>query len=217
MKLFLAPSILNSDFINLQHEIEMLNGSEADWIHLDIMDGVFVPNITFGQPVVEAIHKVALKPLDVHLMVVNPSRFIEDFYNAGAFNLTVHFEACNNLHRTIEHIKMLGMKAGIAINPHTPVSLLEDMIGEADLILNMTVNPGFGGQQFIEHSYVKVKKLKELIISKNSKALIEVDGGIDLSNAGKLIDAGADIIVAGTSIFKTADPHNTILEFKKLN
>jgi ribulose-phosphate 3-epimerase len=214
MKLILSPSILNADFINLKDEIKMLNASKADWIHLDIMDGIFVPNITFGQPIVEAIHDAAEKPLDVHLMVFNPYRFIEDFAKAGAHVLTFHYEACNHVHRTIEHIKSCGMKAGIAINPHTSVELLEEIICDVDLVLNMTVNPGFGGQKFIESSYNKIKKLKELIQQKKSKALIEVDGGIDLSHTQKLLKSGVDVIVAGTSIFKSKDPAATIRKFK---
>jgi ribulose-phosphate 3-epimerase len=217
MKLILSPSILNADFINLKDEIKMLNSSKADWIHLDVMDGIFVPNITFGQPIVEAIHEAAEKPLDVHLMVFNPYRFIEDFAKAGAYMLTFHFEACNHVHRTIEHIRSCGMKAGIAINPHTSVELLEEIICDVDLVLNMTVNPGFGGQKFIESSYTKIKKLKELILRKNSHALIEVDGGIDLTHTQKLLKAGVDVIVAGTAIFKSDDPAATIRKFKSLN
>jgi len=216
MSFILAPSILNSDFVNLSHEIEMLNSSEADWIHLDIMDGIFVPNITIGQPIVSAIHAIANKPLDVHLMIINPYRFIEDFSKAGAYMLTVHYEACTHLHRTVEQIKSNGMKAGIALNPHTPVNVLEELITEVDLVLNMTVNPGFGGQKFIEASYDKIKRLKELILSKNSKALIEVDGGIDLTHSKRLLESGVDVIVAGTAIFKSKSPAETIKKFKEI-
>ncbi len=216
MGLIISPSILNSNFINLQQEINMLNVSEADWIHLDIMDGVFVPNITIGQPVVAAIHKISKKPLDVHLMIIDPDRYIDEFAEAGASNITVHIEACNHLHRTIQYIKQKGLKAGVAINPHTPVQYLEEIINETDLVLNMTVNPGFGGQKFIEASYSKIIRLKELILKKNSKSLIEVDGGIDLNNAKKLIDAGVDIIVAGSAIFNSSSPSDTILKFKTI-
>jgi ribulose-phosphate 3-epimerase len=216
MGLIISPSILNSNFVNLQGEIDMLNASEADWIHLDIMDGVFVPNITIGQPVVAAIHKISLKPLDVHLMIVDPDRYIDDFAMAGAANITVHFEACTHLHRTIQYIKQKGLKAGVAINPHTPVQELEEIIADADLILNMTVNPGFGGQKFIESSYEKILRLKELILKKNSKSLIEVDGGVDLNNVKKLKEAGIDIIVAGSSIFKSPSPSETISKFKSI-
>jgi ribulose-phosphate 3-epimerase len=217
MSFILAPSILNSDFVNLSHEIKMLNSSEADWIHLDVMDGIFVPNITIGQPIVAAIHAIATKPLDVHLMIINPYRFIEDFSKAGAYMLTVHYEACTHLHRTVEQIKSNGMKAGIALNPHTPVNVLEELITEVDLVLNMTVNPGFGGQKFIEASYDKIKRLKELILSKNSKALIEVDGGIDLTHLKRLLEAGVDVVVAGTAIFKSKSPAETIKKFKEIS
>jgi len=217
MSFILSPSILNSDFANLGREIEMLNSSDADWIHLDIMDGIFVPNITIGQPIVETIRAIATKPLDVHLMIINPYRFIEDFAKAGAYMLTVHYEACNHLHRTVENIKLNGMKAGIAINPHTPVNILEEIISDVDLVLNMTVNPGFGGQKFIESSYDKIKRLKELILRKNSKALIEVDGGIDLSHSKKLLDSGVDVVVVGSAIFKSKSPAETIKKFKRIS
>jgi ribulose-phosphate 3-epimerase len=217
MSLILSPSILNSDFVNLSHEIKMLNASEADWIHLDVMDGIFVPNITIGQPVVEAIRAITKKPLDVHLMIINPYRFVEDFAKAGANILTVHYEACHHLHRTLEQIRSNGMKAGIAINPHTAVNVLEEIIADIDLVLNMTVNPGFGGQKFIDSSYDKIKRLKELILRKNSKALIEVDGGIDLTHSKKLMEAGVDVIVAGTAIFKSKSPAETIRKFKEIS
>lgn len=217
MSFILAPSILNSDFANLGREIEMLNKSDADWIHLDIMDGIFVPNITIGQPIVEIIHSIATKPLDVHLMIINPYRFIEDFSKAGAYMLTVHYEACNHLHRTVENIKLNGMKAGIAINPHTPVNILEEIISDVDLVLNMTVNPGFGGQKFIESSYDKIKRLKELILRKNSKALIEVDGGIDLSHSKKMLESGVDVLVVGSAIFNSKSPFEAIKKFKEIS
>jgi ribulose-phosphate 3-epimerase len=216
MSLILSPSILNSDFANLGKEISMLNSSKADWVHLDIMDGVFVPNISIGQPVVQAVRALTSKPLDVHLMIIDPSRFVDDFIKAGANILTVHYETCKHLNRTIEYIKSKGAKAGIAINPHTPVSSLEELITNVDMVLNMTVNPGFGGQKFIESSYDKIKKLKNLILQKNSKALIEVDGGVDIANTPKLIEAGVDVIVAGTAIFKSKSPSETIARFKEM-
>lgn len=215
MSIILSPSILNANFLDLNKEIELLNSSSADWIHLDIMDGSFVPNITFGQPIVKTIHKISKKPLDVHLMIVKPDRFIDEFIDAGAKIITVHFEACTHLNRTIQHIKSRGIKAGVAINPHTPVSCLEEVICDVDLVLNMTVNPGFGGQKLIESSFEKVKRLKELITSKNSKALIEVDGGVELSNIKKFIDAGVDVFVAGSSIFKAKNPLEVINQMKK--
>ncbi len=214
MSIILSPSILNANFLELGKEINLLNSSSADWIHLDIMDGSFVPNITIGQPIVRAIRKVAQKPLDVHLMIVNPDRFIDDFIDAGANILTVHFEACTHLHRTIQHIKSKGVKAGVAINPHTPVKNLEEIIKDADLILNMTVNPGFGGQKLIEGSFEKVKRLKELILSKNSKALIEIDGGVELSNIKMFSESGVNVFVAGSSIFKSKNPLETINQMK---
>jgi len=214
MKHIIAPSLLSADFANLQQDIEMINNSEADWFHLDIMDGVFVPNISFGIPVIEAVKKHAKKPLDVHLMIVDPNRYIDAFKNAGADILTVHYEACTHLHRTVQNIKTNGMKAGVSLNPHTPVSLLEDIISDIDLVLIMSVNPGFGGQKFIENTYQKVSQLKQLIINKKSTALIEIDGGIDLSNTRKLIDAGASAFVAGNFIFKSSNPTNTIANLK---
>jgi ribulose-phosphate 3-epimerase len=206
MPRYVAPSILAADFSNLQKVIALLNSSEADWIHLDIMDGVFVPNLSFGLPVVKAVHAYARKPLDVHLMIVEPERYLERFRDAGAFQLTVHQEACSHLHSTVHEIKRLGMKAGVALNPHTPVNTLEEIIADLDLVLIMTVNPGFGGQKFITQSYVKVKKLKKLITISGSGALIEVDGGIDLAIAGKLFEAGVDVLVTGTTIFSAEDP-----------
>ena len=206
MPRYVAPSILAADFSNLQKDIALVNSSEADWIHLDIMDGVFVPNLSFGVPVVKAIHAYARKPLDVHLMIVEPERYLEQFREAGAFQITVHQEACRHLHSTVHEIKRLGMKAGVSLNPHTPVNTLEEIIADLDLVLIMTVNPGFGGQKFIAHSFGKVKKMKKLISLSGSGALIEVDGGIDLTNAGMLFEAGADVLVTGTAVFSAKDP-----------
>ena len=216
MSVQIAPSVLASDFANIQREIEMLNASEADYIHVDIMDGVFVPNISFGIPVTEAIHKHAAKPLDVHLMIVDPDRYLEAFQKAGAHIISVHLEGCNHLHRTLQAIKALGCKAGVAINPHTPVSLLEDIIQDIDLVCVMSVNPGFGAQKFIEHTYQKVSQLKSLIDRKGSSTLIEIDGGVNLKNAPLLIAEGADILVAGNFVFSAADPIKTIRELKSL-
>ncbi len=215
MRPIISPSILNADFGHLQSQIELVNSSEADWLHLDIMDGVFVPNITFGFQVISQIRKVSQKPLDVHLMIVEPERYIDEFHAHGASILTVHYEASRHLHRSVERIHALGMKAGVALNPHSAVHLLEDIIQDLDLVLIMTVNPGFGGQKFIENSYAKISKLKELIVQKSSKCLIEVDGGISLDNMGKLIKAGADVFVAGTSVFKSKDPVETIRLLKE--
>ena len=211
-----APSILASDFANLQTEVEMLNESEADWIHVDVMDGRFVPNISFGIPVTEAIRRHAHKPLDVHLMIEEPERYVEDFYEAGASILTVHYEACPHLHRNIQQIKALDCKAGVALNPHTPVSLLEDIIGEIDLVLVMSVNPGFGGQHFIPNTLKKVEQLREIIADANAETLIEVDGGVNLENARDLIEAGTDVLVAGSFIFKSDDPAGTIWSLKSV-
>ncbi|WP_430424313.1 ribulose-phosphate 3-epimerase [Maribacter litoralis] len=213
-KASIAPSLLAADFGNLQRDIEMVNASEATYHHIDVMDGVFVPNISYGMPVVKAIQKHATIPLDVHLMIVDPDRYLEEFANLGAHILTVHYEACTHLHRTIQAIKALGMKAGVALNPHTNVMLLEDIIQDVDLILIMSVNPGFGGQSFIENTYDKIKAAKELITRKNSSALIEVDGGVTTANSQKLIDAGADVLVAGSFVFKSDDPTTTIKELK---
>ena len=208
----IAPSLLAADFGNLQRDVEMVNASEAEYHHIDVMDGVFVPNISYGMPVVKAIQKSATKPLDVHLMIVDPDRYIEEFANLGASILTVHYEACTHLHRTLQAIKAHGMKAGVALNPHTNIMLLEDTIQDIDVVLIMSVNPGFGGQSFIEHTYEKVKALKALIQRKNSSALIEIDGGVTTANSQKLVDAGADILVAGSFVFKSTDPIKTIKE-----
>lgn len=214
--LVIAPSILAADFANLEREVKMLNESQADWIHVDIMDGEFVPNISFGIPVTEAIKRHAKKPLDVHLMIVHPERYVEAFQKAGAGIISVHIEACNHLHRNIQQIKALGCKAGVAINPHTPVSALENTIADIDLICVMSVNPGFGGQKFIENTYQKVKQLKELIRKTGSKALIEIDGGVNLTNAKPLKEAGADVLVAGNFVFSANDPQSVISELKRV-
>ena len=214
MKPLVAPSILSADFANLQREVEMINKSEADWFHLDVMDGVFVPNISFGIPVIKAIKKHAKKPLDVHLMIVNPDNYLQAFKDAGADNLSVHYEVCTHLHRTVHAIKDWGMKVGVAINPHTPVNVLQDIISEIDLVCLMSVNPGFGGQKFIETTYQKVKYLKQLIKTKKSKALIEVDGGVDFKNAPLLVKDGADVLVAGNTVFASKDPVDTIMKLK---
>jgi ribulose-phosphate 3-epimerase len=210
-----APSILSADFANLQRDIEMINASEADWFHVDVMDGVFVPNISFGFPVIHAIKKYAKKPLDVHLMIVQPERYVQQFKDAGADVLSVHIEASTHLHRTIQSIKAAGMQAGVAINPHTSVLLLEDVIADIDVVCMMSVNPGYGGQKFIENTYSKISQLKEIIIKRNSKAKIEIDGGVDLNNASKLVKTGADIFVAGNTVFSSANPADTIAKLKK--
>ncbi len=212
--MILAPSILSADFANLQRDIEMINRSAADWFHVDIMDGVFVPNISFGFPVIKAIKKYAAKPLDVHLMIVQPERFIQQFRDAGADLLSVHLEASVHLHRTIQEIKAAGMKAGVAINPHTPVRDLSDIISDIDVICMMSVNPGFGGQKFIEHTYAKITELKELILKSNSAAKIEIDGGVDLKNASLLLKTGADILVAGNTVFSSDNPVDMIAKLK---
>lgn len=211
-----APSILAADFNNLGNDIEMINQSEADYIHCDVMDGVFVPNISFGIPIIRDVHKISQKPMDVHLMIVNPDKYIQEFYQAGASVITVHYEACIHLHRTIQQIKDMGIKASVCLNPHSPVALLEDIIDDLDMVLLMSVNPGFGGQKFIENTYRKAATLKEMILSRNSNALIEVDGGINFEVGKKLYDSGVDILVAGSFIFGSTDPAETIARFKKL-
>ncbi len=214
-KKIIAPSLLAADFANLQRDIEMVNQSEADWFHLDIMDGLFVPNISFGMPIVEAIAKHAKKPLDTHLMIVDPDRYIKTFADLGVNHLTVHYEACPHLHRTLQAIKAEGMKAGVALNPHTSINLLEDTIQDIDIVIVMSVNPGFGGQSFIENTYQKVRDLKNLIERRNSSALIEIDGGVNATNAKKLIDYGADALVAGSFVFKSEHPTETIKQLKE--
>ncbi|MCF8424406.1 MAG: ribulose-phosphate 3-epimerase [Bacteroidia bacterium] len=216
MSHLIAPSVLSADFGNLQRDIELINSSDADWFHIDIMDGAFVPNISFGFPVLKSIQKYAKKPLDVHLMIVDPDRYTQLFKDAGADVLTVHIEACAHLHRSIQNIKALGMKAGVALNPHTSIHLLEDIIADVDLICLMSVNPGFGGQKFIENTYSKVSALKKLIIEKNSNALIEIDGGVDLNNYKKLLAAGADVLVAGNTVFGSNNPLQTITQLKQI-
>lgn len=216
MSIIVSPSLLAADFMNLGKEVEMVNRSEADWIHLDIMDGVFVPNISYGLPVVSQIKKIARKPLDVHLMIVQPERYVEEFHKAGADILTVHLEASTHLHRTVQQIKKLGMQAGIALNPHTPVSQLEDIIQDTDVVLIMSVNPGFGGQSFIPHALEKVKKLRTLIQCSQSNARIEIDGGVNFETGRQLIEAGADALVAGSFVFKSEYPEETIRGLKKL-
>lgn len=216
MSTIISPSMLSADFLNLGKDVEMVNNSLADWIHLDIMDGVFVPNISYGLPIVAEIKKAARKPLDVHLMIVQPERYVEEFHKAGADILTVHIEASTHLHRTLQHIRSLGMKAGVALNPHTPVQQLEDIINDIDIVLIMSVNPGFGGQSFIEQSLSKVAKLKKMIRESGSNALIEVDGGVNIETGRQLVSAGADALVAGSFVFKSSDPANTIQGLKEL-
>ena len=214
MNSLIAPSILAADFANLQREITMINESQADWIHVDIMDGMFVPNISMGLPVVEAVKRHAKKPLDVHLMIVQPERYVDAFFQAGASVITIHAEACPHLHRSIQHIKSLGCQAGVALNPHTPVSVLENVIADLDLVLVMSVNPGFGGQKFIPNTYRKIEQARKLIEDHNSKAVIEVDGGVSLANAQLLLNAGANVLVAGNFVFSSADPKDTIARLK---
>lgn len=216
MKPFIAPSLLSADFLNLEKDIEMVNRSEADWFHLDIMDGVFVPNLSFGIPVVKATSQKATKPLDVHLMIISPDQYISRFREAGTNILSVHMEACTHLHRTLNSIRKEGMQAGIVLNPHTAISNLEDIITEADMVLIMSVNPGFGGQKFIQNSFEKISRLKEMILRKNLSTKIEVDGGVDLENAGLLVNAGADILVAGQAIFGAANPVEAIHLLKNI-
>ena len=216
MKKIIAPSLLAADFANLQRDCEMLNESQADWFHIDIMDGVFVPNISFGMPVLKAIAEHAKKPLDVHLMIVDPDRYIETFAALNATVLTVHYEACTHLHRSLQRIKASGMKAGVALNPHTPIALLNDCIQDIDVVCLMSVNPGFGGQSFIDQTYAKVKVLKKLIEERNADTKIEIDGGVTDQNASALVDAGADILVAGSFVFKSENPIATIEALKQL-
>tara|TARA_B110000211_G_C13983075_1_gene510367 strand:+ start:300 stop:971 length:672 start_codon:yes stop_codon:yes gene_type:complete len=212
----IAPSVLAADFANIQRDVEMINNSEADWFHIDIMDGVFVPNISFGFPVMAAIKKHATKPLDVHLMIVNPDQYIETFKKAGADILTVHIEACPHLHRTIQAIKAAGMKAGVALNPHTPVHLLKDVIADLDLVCIMSVNPGFGGQKFIRNTFTKVQELKQMIVDADSNTLIEIDGGVGSDNAKLLVECGADVLVAGSSVFSAENPVEAVALLKSL-
>lgn len=210
----IAPSVLSANFLELGNDIDMINNSEADWFHVDVMDGRFVPNISFGMPVIKALKKQAKKPLDVHLMIVEPEKYFEDFKNAGADVLTIHYEASTHLHRSLQAIKALGMKAGVSLNPHTPVHLLEDIIQDIDLVLIMSVNPGFGGQKFIQQSFDKVRKLKKMINDKGCDTLIEIDGGVTLDNAPDLIEAGVDVLVAGNTVFSSENPTDTIKKLK---
>jgi len=216
MKTLVAPSILAGDFSRLDREVSMINESQADWIHVDVMDGVFVPNISLGIPVVEAIRRHAKKPLDVHLMIIHPENYVEAFHKAGASLISVHIEACDHLHRNIQQIKSIGCKAGVAVNPHTLIQDLENVIADIDLVCLMSVNPGFGGQKFIENTYAKVRQLKKLIIEKNSKAMIEVDGGVSEQNAKGIIEAGADVLVAGSCVFSSANPVEVIANLKSI-
>ena len=212
----IAPSMLSANFLNLQEDINMVNTSNADWFHIDVMDGVFVPNISFGFPVISHIKKLAQKPLDVHLMIVNPDKYIEDFVKVGADYITVHYEACSHLHRTLQSIKKAGAKAGVVLNPHSSVDLLDDVLMDCDLVLLMSVNPGFGGQKFIENAYRKIAKLKDKIIQQKLSTLIEVDGGVDATNAAKLVECGADVLVAGSYVFNSPNPKENINKIKYL-
>ncbi|MCX7743504.1 MAG: ribulose-phosphate 3-epimerase [Flavobacteriales bacterium] len=216
MKPIIAPSLLSADFGNLHRDCMMLNESEADWFHIDIMDGLFVPNLSFGFPVLKSIQQIATKPLDVHLMIVDPDRYLENFKEHGAWQISVHIEACIHLHRTIQKIKSLGLKAGVAVNPHTSITLLEDIIGDIDLVIIMSVNPGFGGQKFIERTYEKTARLKDLIVKNNASCLIEIDGGVNIQNAPLLLKAGADALVAGNFVFTSSNPLETIAALKSI-
>ena len=216
MKTMVSPSLLSANFIDLKSDIEMINKSEADWLHLDVMDGVFVPNISFGFPVIEAVSKVCTKPLDVHFMIQHPENYIEQTAKLGAMMMNVHYEACTHLHRVVQQIKNEGMMAGVTLNPHTPVSLLEEIIGDLDLVMLMSVNPGFGGQKFIEHSLDKTRRLRELIDRTNSHALIEIDGGVNRQTGKQLVEAGADVLVAGSAVFKADDPVEEVHILKHL-
>lgn len=217
MNHIISPSMLSANFNNLGNDIEMINNSQADWFHIDVMDGVFVPNISFGFPIINHIKKIAKKPLDVHLMIVDPDKYIAEFKNVGADYLTVHIEACTHLHRTIQNIHTNGMKAGVSLNPHTPVELLSEIINDIDLVLLMSVNPGFGGQKFIENTFSKIEKLRKMADAKNKNLIIEIDGGVDNTNAKKLIKLGANALVAGNYIFKSENPTKTISNLKSLN
>ena len=217
MKHLIAPSVLAADFTNLRAEIEMVNASEADWFHLDVMDGRFVPNITFGMMIIEAIHKMATKPLDVHLMIVEPEKYIESFRQAGADVITVHYETCPNLHRTLQQIRATGAKVGVALNPHTPVTVLEDVLEMLDLVCLMSVNPGFGGQKFIYQTLNKIRKLRTMMDERNLDCHIEIDGGVGLQNAEVILQAGADVLVAGSSLFNAENPTKAIADFKAIS
>lgn len=217
MKQLIAPSLLAADFMNLQRDVEMINQSEADWLHLDIMDGVFVPNISFGFPVLKGLKKICRKPMDVHLMIVEPHKFIREVAETGAYLMNVHYEACTHLHRTIAGIHEAGMKAGVTLNPHSPVSLLEDIVQDVDVVMLMSVNPGYGGQTFIEHTVEKTRQLREKIDRKGLNTLIEIDGGVNLETGKRLLEAGADVLVAGSFVFKAPDPNAIIKELKMLN
>jgi len=216
MKQLIAPSLLAADFMNLQRDVEMINQSEADWLHLDIMDGVFVPNISFGFPILKGLKKICRKPMDVHLMIVEPHKFIREVAETGAYLMNVHYEACTHLHRTIAGIHEAGMKAGVTLNPHSPVSLLEDIVQDVEVVMLMSVNPGYGGQKFIEHTVEKTRQLREMIDRKGLNTLIEIDGGVNFETGKRLLDAGADILVAGSFVFSAADPISVIKELKAL-